>query len=119
MRAVVLERFGPPHVLVSREIADPTVGPHQALVDVTYSNVTFVETQIRAGMYGDTPMTLELPGILGTGVGGVVAALGSEADGSLLGATVIARTGGSGGYAERAAVDAAAVIPIPAELDLA
>jgi NADPH:quinone reductase-like Zn-dependent oxidoreductase len=49
MRAVILGEFGPPEVLVPTTVADPVPGPGQVLIDVAYANVTFVETQVRAG----------------------------------------------------------------------
>jgi NADPH2:quinone reductase len=71
------------------------------IVEVAYANITFVETQFRAtgkGLFAGTP----LPMIPGNGVGGTV---GER--------RVITSTGGSGGYAERVAVDAAALFDVP------
>ncbi|OLF08098.1 NADPH:quinone reductase [Actinophytocola xinjiangensis] len=112
MRAVWLTKFGSPEVLVARDSPEPVVGPGQALVDVTFGNITFVETQVRAG---NGPYRPELPMILGNGVGGVVRA---AEDPKLVGATVVTSTGGSGGYAERVAVDAAGLFVVPRGLAL-
>jgi NADPH2:quinone reductase len=79
-------------------------GPGQALIEVSYSSVTFVETQFRAGVFN--PFSTELPVIPGNGVGGVVASVGAGADGDLIGKRLVSGTGGSGGYAECVAVDA-------------
>jgi NADPH2:quinone reductase len=49
----------------------------------------------------------------------VLASVGQGVTASLLGSRVITATGGSGGYAERAAVDAAGLIAVPADLGLA
>lgn len=49
----------------------------------------------------------------GHGVGGVVAALGPGVDQAWLGRRVVAGTGGSGGYAERVAVDVSSLIEVP------
>jgi NADPH2:quinone reductase len=92
-------------------------GPGQALIEVAYSSITFVETQVRAG--GFDPFSVELPTILGNGVGGVVAAVGEGADEDLIGKRVVSGTGGSGGYAERAAVDVGGLFEVPEGLDLA
>ncbi|MFL5830855.1 MAG: zinc-binding dehydrogenase [Solirubrobacteraceae bacterium] len=116
MKAIVMERFGAPDVLVQREVADPVVGPGDALIDVEFASVTFVETQIRAGRAPHASMLPELPVVPGNGVGGVVADVGSDLDTALLGARVVSTTGGSGGYAELAAVAAATVLPVPGEL---
>ena len=51
--------------------------------------------------------------ILGNGVGGVVTAVGADVDAALVGKRVVTSTGGSGGYAERVAVDAAGLVEVP------
>jgi NADPH:quinone reductase len=119
LRAVLLRQFGPPVELVAGEVPDPVPGPGQALIEVEIVNVTFVETQVRAGRPPNPAMAPRLPAVLGNGVGGVVAAVGERADPALVGRRVISSTGGSGGYAERVAVDAAGLIPVPDELGLA
>jgi len=45
----VLRAFGPPSVLRLEEVQEPQPGPGQVLLGVHLANVTFVETQIRAG----------------------------------------------------------------------
>jgi NADPH:quinone reductase len=119
MRAVVMNEFGPPAVLLEATAADPAPGPGQVLVEVEIANVTFVETQIRAGRAPHPAMTPRLPAILGNGVGGVVADAGPGVAPGLAGMRVITTTGGSGGYAGRVAVDAAGVIGVPGGQDLA
>ena len=119
MRAVVISEFGPPEVLVAQQVPDPQPGPGEVLIEVEFANVTFVETSIRAGRPPNPAMTPELPAVLGNGVGGQVTELGDGADESLLGARVISSTGGSGGYAELAAVPAAGVIVVPDGLEQA
>ena len=49
MRAVVMHEFGPPSVLVAGDVSDPAPGPHQVVVHVEAANITFVDTQVRAG----------------------------------------------------------------------
>lgn len=116
MRVVWLTELGGPDVLVPGDAPDPRPGPGQVVVDVAYANVTFVETQFRATGFG--PVQPEPPMVMGNGVGGVVTALGAGVDGDLLGRRVVASTGGSGGYAERVAVDAAGLVDVPDGLDL-
>jgi NADPH2:quinone reductase len=111
MRAVWLKEFGGPQVLVAADAPDPVPGPGQVLVEVAFANITFVETQFRAT--GAGPFRPELPMIPGNGVGGVVTAVGEGAPPELVGARVVTSTGGSGGYAQRAAVDAAGVYQVP------
>jgi NADPH2:quinone reductase len=116
MRAIRLHGFGPPEVLVAEEVAAPSAGSGQALVEVAFANITFVETQFRATGFG--PFQGEFPVIPGNGVGGVVAAVGPEVDEGLIGRRVVSATGGSGGYAELAAVDADGLIEVPAGVGL-
>ncbi|HEX2774257.1 MAG TPA: zinc-binding dehydrogenase [Micromonosporaceae bacterium] len=111
MRAVWLTEFGGPDVLVAGEAPDPIPGPGQALVEVAYANITFVETQFRATGFG--PFQGDLPIIPGNGVGGVVTAVGPGADPALVGKRVVSSTGGSGGYAEQVAVAADGLIEVP------
>jgi NADPH2:quinone reductase len=104
MRAVWQHKFGGPQVLVAGEAPDPVPGPGQALIEVAFASITFIETMTRAG---SGPFTVQLPMIPGNGVGGVAA-----------GTRVVSSTGGSGGYAERAAVDAAGMVAVPDGLAL-
>jgi NADPH2:quinone reductase len=64
-------------------------------------------------------MSPALPVVPGNGVGGRVAAVGAGVDAALVGRRVVTTTGGSGGYAERVAVAAEALIEVPAGLALA
>jgi NADPH2:quinone reductase len=116
MHAVVLGATGPPEALVLTEVADPTPGPGQVLIDVEYANVTFVETQVRAGRPPRPEMLPALPAILGGGVGGVVAEAGPGVEANLVGRRVVAGLGGLGGYAERAVADVPRLIEIPAAM---
>jgi NADPH:quinone reductase len=116
MKAVWLAEFGGPEMLVAADAPDPVPGPGQALIEVTFANITFVETMFRESGFG--PFAKELPMIPGNGVGGWVTLVGVEADERLRGKRVVASTGGSGGYAERAAVDAAGLVEVPEGLEL-
>ena len=102
MRAVVMREFGPPSVLEPAEMAEPGAGPGEVVIEAEFVNVTFVETQIRAGRAPHPSMLPALPVILGNGTGGTVA-----------GRRVVASLNGTGGYAERVAVDARRLIEVP------
>ncbi|WP_214104421.1 zinc-binding dehydrogenase [Acrocarpospora catenulata] len=115
MRAVWIHEFGDPDVLVVADTPEPSPGPGQVVVEVEFANLTFVETQVRAGT---GPFRPALPTILGNGVGGVVASAGSGVDPGLVGRRVVTSTGGSGGYAERVAVAAAGLFTVPEGLAL-
>lgn len=117
MRAVVLKQFGAPGVLTIEDVPDAVAGPGQALIEVAFANITFIETQFRAT--GSGPFVGELPMVPGNGVGGLVTAVGTDSDDGLIGKQVISATGGSGGYAELAvgAVDGLVEVPDGVELD--
>ena len=116
MLAVMLAEFGPPSVLMATELPDPVPGPGQVVVEAAFASITFVETQIRAGRPPNPAMAPALPAVLGNGVGGIVSAVGEGADPALAGTRVVTSTGGRGGYAQRCAVPAAGLIPIPGPL---
>ena len=118
MRAVVMRRFGAPQVLQLAEVPGLTAGPGEVAIDVEFANVTFVETQIRAGTPPNPAMLPALPAVLGNGVGGTVTAAGPGADPALVGRRVVASLTGTGGYAEQAAAAAQRLIEVPGQMDL-
>ena len=112
MRAVVIREFGPPEVLEPAEVAEVTPGPDEAVIDVEFASVTFVETQIRAGKPPHPSMLPALPAVLGNGVGGTVAGAGAQ-DGAGAGRRVVVSLNGTGGYAERVVSPASRLIEVP------
>ena len=107
MRAVVMREFGPPEVLEAAKVAEPGAGPGEVVIEAEFANVTFVETQIRAGRAPHPSMLPALPVIPGNGTGGTVG-----------GRRVVASLNGTGGYAERVVADAGRLIEVPEELSL-
>ena len=116
MRAVVMREFGLPEVLEPAEVDEVRAGPEQAVIEVEFANITFVETQVRAGRPPHPSMLPALPAILGNGVGGTVTGAGAGAGGGSL--RVVASLNGTGGYAERAAVTAERLVEVPPEVEL-
>ncbi|HEX5119020.1 MAG TPA: zinc-binding dehydrogenase [Pseudonocardiaceae bacterium] len=117
MRAVLLTEFGPPGVLVATDVPDPEPSAGQVVVRVAFANITFVETQVRAGR-GPGPASRMPPFVPGNGVGGTVTAVGTGVDPDLVGRRVVTATGGVGGYAEAVAVPVTSLIDVPDGLDL-
>jgi NADPH2:quinone reductase len=117
MRQVQIDAFGGPGVLHLVEVADPEPGPGQVVVRTTAAGITFVETQRRAGRPPWSGPGPELPLVLGNGVEGNVVAVGAGADPALLGRRVVTATGGSGGYADHALVNAAGLFAVPDGLE--
>lgn len=119
MQAIELSEFGAPEVLVPTEMPEPAVGPGQVLIEVELANITFVETQVRAGRAPNPAMLPELPVIPGNGAGGVVAAVGDGVDVAVLGRRVVSSTGGSGAYAEKVVAPAEGLIDVPDTVGMA
>jgi NADPH:quinone reductase len=120
VRAIEVHRFGRPDVLELHDVPDPIAGPGQILVAATACDVLFVDTMIRSGRGADY-FPIRPPYVPGNGVGGIVAALGAGVDASWLGRPVVAHTGGAGGtggYAELAAVDFMDCAQVADDVDL-
>jgi NADPH2:quinone reductase len=95
-------------------------GPGQVVVRTSAADVLFVDTAIRAGRAADF-FPIRPPYVPGNGIAGRVISLGDGVDPGWLGRAVVAHTGGpggSGGYAEQAAVAAQELIPVPDGLGL-
>ena len=114
MRAVLLERKGPPEVMVEREIAVPEPENDQVRIRVRAAGVNFADLLQRLGLYGNAP---KMPYVPGFEVSGEVSAVGSEVRSIQEGDRVVALTR-FGGYAEEVCAPALAALPVPAELDL-
>ncbi|GAA2811062.1 quinone oxidoreductase family protein [Crossiella cryophila] len=112
MRAVQVQAYGGPEVLVAAEVADPVAGPGELLVRVAASGVNYIDTYHRTGVY---PVPLPFtPGLEGAGE---VVAVGDGVTEFGVGARV-AWASAIGSYAELAAVPASAVVPVPDGVDL-
>src|SRR5262249_23674177 len=83
-------------------------GPDDVVIDVEFANITFVETQVRAGRPPHPSMLPALPAILGNGVGGTVAGGGTGS-----GRRGVASPEGAGRDAGRAASPASRLIDVP------
>jgi NADPH2:quinone reductase len=114
MRAVKVNRFGEPEVLLVEDVVTPEPAAGQVLVNVHMAGVVYGDVIVRSGRH-----PLPLPWTPGIEVAGRVVAAGPGTDGSLLGKTVVATTvGQAGGYAECALATAAYTFPVPDELAL-
>jgi NADPH2:quinone reductase len=113
MKAVVMNGTGSREMLEHVERPDPVTGPGQALVDIAFAGVNFMDIGVRQGMaWTDTPN----PKVLGVeGVGRVVA-VGDGVEGIAPGQRV-AWVYAPGSYAERIAIPAASLVPVPDAID--
>lgn len=80
MRAILVQKLGPPEVLELGEAPVPEPGPGQVLVRLHATGVNFSETERRRGVF-DTPSLPWIPGFEGAGE---VVEAGSGADSGLV-----------------------------------
>jgi len=114
MFAVTLPSYGGPDVLTWAEVPDAVAGSGEVLIDVVAAGVNRADLLQRAGFYNPPPGTSPYPGME---VSGRIAAVGPGVNEWRVGDEVCALLAG-GGYAERVAVPATQVLPIPYGVDV-
>jgi putative PIG3 family NAD(P)H quinone oxidoreductase len=114
MKAITIPEPGGPDALVWADVPDPTPGPDEVVVDVRAAGVNRADVLQRQGHY---PPPAGAPPYPGLECAGVISALGADVTGWEVGQPVCALLGG-GGYAERVAVPAGQVLPVPKGVDL-
>ena len=115
MRAITIAGPGGPERLVWSEVPDPVPGPGEVVIEVAASAVNRADILQRQGHYNPPPGASPYPGLE---CSGRIGAVGSGVTGFVTGDLVCALLAG-GGYAEKVAVPAGQVLPMPTELDLA
>jgi NADPH:quinone reductase-like Zn-dependent oxidoreductase len=127
MKAAVCERYGPPEVVVVREVPAPSVEDGDVLIRVIATAVTIADARVRAlrvprGLYLPTRVAMGLVRprnpVLGLEVAGVVERVGSAVQTFKAGDRVVASRGFKfGGHAELVAVpETGAIASIPTGL---
>jgi putative PIG3 family NAD(P)H quinone oxidoreductase len=114
MYAITVREPGGPEVLEWTSVADPAAGPGEVVIDVAGSAVNRADLLQRQGAYPPPPGASD---IIGLECSGRIAALGEGVEGWQVGDEVCALLAG-GGYAEKVAVPAAQLLPIPSGVDL-
>ena len=109
MKALLSKAPGGPASLVLEEVADPAPRSREVVVRVAACGVNFPDSLIIADKYQIRPPRPFSPG---GEVAGVIESVGAEVAGLQVGQRVLASPGW-GGMAERIAVSAARVMPIP------
>lgn len=109
MKAIVCNEFAPVEKLTYQDVPDPVVKKGQVLVDIKACGVNFPDGLLVQGLYQMKP---EFPFIPGSEVAGVITELGEGVNHLKVGMRVIALCM-LGGYAEKVAVPATHVLPIP------
>lgn len=114
MHAITIEQPGGPEALVWAEVPDPVAGEGEVLVEVAASAVNRADVLQRQGFYDPPPGASRHPGLE---CSGRICAIGPGVSGWSVGDEVCALLAG-GGYAQRVAVPAGQLLPVPAGLDL-
>jgi putative PIG3 family NAD(P)H quinone oxidoreductase len=114
MRAVTATEPGGPEVLTLSDLADPQPGPGEVVLDVAATAVNRADLLQRQGHYPPPPGASD---VIGLECSGTVAAVGAGVEGWQVGDEVCALLAG-GGYAEKVAVPAGQVMPVPSGIDL-
>ena len=113
MKTIVMNGTGGSDMLEHVERPEPVAGPGQALVEVAFAGVNFMDIGVRQGMaWTDMPN----PKVLGVeGVGRIVA-VGDGVEGVSTGQRV-AWAYAPGSYAQRVAIPVASFVPVPEMID--
>ncbi|MEV7388034.1 MULTISPECIES: NAD(P)H-quinone oxidoreductase [unclassified Streptomyces] len=114
MHAITIPEPGGPEALVWDEVPDPVPGEGEVLVEVVASAVNRADIMQRQGFYDPPPGASPYPGLE---CSGRIAALGPGVSGWSVGDEVCALLAG-GGYAQKVAVPAGQLLPVPEGLDL-
>lgn len=109
MRAVTIPTPGDADALVLDEVPEPSPGADEVVVDVVSAGLNRADVMQRQGFYNPPPGASAYPGLE---VSGRIAALGDGVTGWSVGDEVCALLTG-GGYAERVAVPAGQLLPVP------
>jgi putative PIG3 family NAD(P)H quinone oxidoreductase len=109
MRAITIDRPGGPDVLHWSEVPDPEPGPGEVVVAVAAAAVNRADVMQREGRY---PPPEGASPYLGLEVSGTITATGPGVPGHRVGERVCALLAG-GGYAQRVAVPAGQLLPVP------
>jgi putative PIG3 family NAD(P)H quinone oxidoreductase len=114
MHAITISEPGGPEVLTWTEQPDPQPGPGEVVLDVAATAVNRADLLQRQGNYAPPPGVTDVPGLE---CAGRVAALGDGVEGLAVGDEVCALLAG-GGYAQKVAVPAGQVMPLPPGVDV-
>ncbi|MFE4962512.1 NAD(P)H-quinone oxidoreductase [Streptomyces sp. NPDC056660] len=114
MYAITIPEPGGPEALVWDEVPDPVPGEGEVLVEVVASAVNRADILQRQGNYNPPPGASAYPGLE---CSGRIVELGPGVSGWSVGDEVCALLAG-GGYAQKVAVPAGQLLPVPEGVDL-
>ncbi|KAK6917484.1 Alcohol dehydrogenase-like, C-terminal [Dillenia turbinata] len=114
MKAIVITSPGGPEVLQIQDVEDPVIKEDEVLIKVEAGALNRADTIQRKGSYPPPKGASEYPGLE---CSGTIEAVGSQVSRWKIGDQVCALLSG-GGYAEKVAVPAGQVLPIPPGVSL-
>jgi NADPH2:quinone reductase len=114
VKALVCNAYGSPETLCVEQIDDPGAQANQVIVDIRAAGINFPDVLQIAGQY---QVRIPPPFVPGNEAAGIVSAIGDGVSHIAVGDNVIVITPSGGAFAEKCAVDANAVIPLPEQLD--
>ncbi len=109
MKAIRIEKYGPPEVLRYSDSPEPELNPGHVRIRVRAAGINFADLLARMGLYPDAPKPPFVPGLE---VGGEVEEIAPDVKTLDKGRRVMALTK-SGAYAEKVCVPAGQVVPMP------
>jgi putative PIG3 family NAD(P)H quinone oxidoreductase len=112
MHAIVITEPGGPDVLRWEDVPDPSPSQDEIIIDIEASAVNRADVMQRQGFYPPPPGAPPYPGLE---CSGTISQVGKNVTGWRPGDQVCALLAG-GGYAERVAVPAGQVLPIPGKV---
>lgn len=117
MKAAYIEQYGGSDQFKVGELARPTIGADDVLIEVYAASVNPVDWKLREG-YLKEMLTYEMPLVIGWDVSGVIKEVGANVTNLQVGDEVFSRPdiARQGTYAEYVAVDAHLVVKKPAML---
>ncbi|MGH3746102.1 MAG: NAD(P)H-quinone oxidoreductase [Micromonosporaceae bacterium] len=114
MYAITIPTVGEPDVLTWAEVPDPVPQPGEVVIEIAATAVNFADLLQRQGVYPSPPGAPPYPGLE---CSGRIVELGPDVSGWRIGDEVCALLSG-GGYAERVAVPAGQLLPVPDNVSL-
>jgi putative PIG3 family NAD(P)H quinone oxidoreductase len=114
MYAITIPEPGGPEALVWDEVPDPVPAEGEVLVEVVASAVNRADLLQRQGLYNPPPGASPYPGLE---CSGRIVEIGPGVSGWAVGDEVCALLAG-GGYAQKVAIPAGQLLPVPAGLDV-
>jgi NADPH2:quinone reductase len=118
MRAIQIDRYGGPEVLIRRELPITSPGPGEVLIRLKYSGINFMDIHTRQGKYAASrTYPVSVPTTLGIEGSGYIESVGPGVENVRVGDKV-AYCISWGSYADYAVVPAWRVAPVPEALPL-